>query len=116
MRGSWSTICAPAPNRTSLLSSPGRREAASPGDPGWQCSALLSEMARPAMTGKPKRLAWHQRPVVQVEDHRSVVVLAGLGWKSRTRFVIGRDRAQPQRADVAAAGSVGASEQLRPGT
>ena len=42
-----------------------------------------------------------QDPVVEIEQHRRIVFLAGLVGKIRARPVPGRDRAQPQRADVA---------------
>ena len=46
-------------------------------------------------------LARDQHPVVEIEQNGGVVFLAVLVWEIRARPVLGRDGAQPQRADVA---------------
>ena len=41
-----------------------------------------------------------QHPVIEIEDHRRIVFVAGLQREILARPVLGGDRAQPQRADV----------------
>ncbi len=57
----------------------------------------------------------HQHPIIEIEQHGGIVIVAGLERKIAARLVVGRDRAQPQRADVAAAGQLGLGQHLRPG-
>src|SRR5437764_9091591 len=45
-----------------------------------------------------------QHPVIEIEDHGGIVFRAGFLGKIGARPIPGGDRAQPQRADVAATG------------
>ena len=47
----------------------------------------------------------HQHPIVEVEDDGGIVGLAILQWEIRTRTILGRDRAQAQRAHSVRPGS-----------
>src|ERR1019366_5569233 len=57
----------------------------------------------------------HEHPVIQIEDHRRVVVVAALERKICARLILGGDGAQAQRADVLAAGHFGGGQHLGPG-
>ena len=59
--------------------------------------------------------ARHQRPVIEIENDGRVVIVALPERKIGARFVLGGDGAQPQRADVGAAGQCGAGQHLGPG-
>src|SRR4026207_510867 len=48
----------------------------------------------------PRPLSRHQRPVVEVEQDRGIILAAGLERKVRARMILGGDGAQPQRADI----------------
>jgi hypothetical protein len=45
---------------------------------------------------------WHLLPVVQVEQHGGIVIVAGLEREVAARAVAGCDGSQPKRADVVA--------------
>ena len=57
----------------------------------------------------------HQHPVIEIEDHRRVVLVAALEREIRARLVLGGDGAQAQRADILAAGQFGGGQHLGPG-
>ena len=50
------------------------------------------------------RSARDQHPIIQIEDHGGIIVRAGLIRKIGARPVLGGDRADPERTDVAAPG------------
>src|SRR3954462_13923185 len=54
--------------------------------------------------------AHHHGPIIEIEDHGRVVVLAGPVRERRTGLVLGGDRADAQRADIGAPGQVGLGE------
>ena len=56
-----------------------------------------------------------QHPVIEIEDHRRIVVVAVLERKIRARTILGRDGAHAQRADIVAARQFGARKYFRPG-
>jgi hypothetical protein len=66
-----------------------------------------------ASIGVPGSARYH-RPVIEVEDHGRVVVLAHPIREVGTWPVLGGDEAKPQRADVAAAGQLQPLGDLRP--
>src|SRR5689334_22161494 len=57
----------------------------------------------------------HRYPVVEVQDDGRIVAVARAARKGAAGLVLGRDRAQPQHAEIAPAGEGRGLQHLAPG-
>ncbi len=99
------------PRRAAALRPPARRALAN------RCVSVRPRLACGVIAGPGSGSAptrWrnsptssrHQRPIVEIEQHRGVVLIARLEWKVGAGMILCCDGAQPQRAHVVAAGHV----------
>src|SRR5579885_3009277 len=99
MHGSWWIICARVCSAASSpLSCPGLSRASRSGG-----TAFLSEMAgtSPAMTiERQSHLPRYHHPIIQIQDHCRVVIVALLQREIAARPVFRGDGAQAQGADI----------------
>src|SRR5438034_2769019 len=73
------------------------------------------EQQRPMSLPLVSCLPRHQHPVIEIEQHRGVVVVAGFEREVGARTVLGGDGAQPQRTNIVPTRHVGLRQDFGPG-